>query len=435
MTELVWKTAKETGAHVARVRQAFTDEFGVEPARVFSAPGRVNLIGEHIDYNGGIVMPLALPHRTFVAISPRTDGVLRVTSTQDGSETTEIAADAVAPGAVDSWIAYVVGVPWAMRELGLLGEVAGADIAVDSDVPLGAGLSSSAALECSVALAFDALASENDSDRELLAATDDGRKQLATACIKAENDIAGANTGGMDQSISLRASQGSVLTIDCRDFATTKVPLDLAAAGLSLLVIDTRAPHQLNDGQYAKRRAGCDAMADAFSEEFLSSLVTDGTEITGDVGGAVDRWREIVSAGGVEVLGEYTVETAEALLRHVLSEQLRVVETIKLFEAGEPTASTWSKLGELLTASHASLRDDYQVTCPELDVAVDVALDAGALGARMTGGGFGGSAIALVRADEQDAVAHAVREAFASRGFNEPHFLSATPEESAREER
>ncbi len=432
MTELVWKTAQETGAHVARVRQAFIDEFGYEPARVFSAPGRVNLIGEHIDYNGGIVMPLALPHRTFVAISPRTDGVLRVTSTQDGSETTGIAADAIAPGAVDSWIAYVVGVPWAMRELGLLDEVTGADIAVDSDVPLGAGLSSSAALECSVALAFDALASGNDSSRQLLAATDEGRKKLATACIKAENEIAGANTGGMDQSISLRASQGSVLTIDCRDFATTKVPLDLAAAGLSLLVIDTRAPHQLNDGQYAKRRAGCDAMADAFGEKFLSSLVTDGTEVKGDVDDAVARWREIASAGEVEVPGEYTVE---ALLRHVLSEQLRVVETIKLFEAGEPTAGTWSKLGELLTASHASLRDDYQVTCPELDVAVDVALDAGALGARMTGGGFGGSAIALVRADEQDAVAHAVREAFASRGFNEPHFLSATPEESAREER
>lgn len=432
MTELVWKTAQETGAHVARVRQAFIDEFGYEPARVFSAPGRVNLIGEHIDYNGGIVMPLALPHRTFVAISPRTDGVLRVTSTQDGSETTGIAADAIAPGAVDSWIAYVVGVPWAMRELGLLDEVTGADIAVDSDVPLGAGLSSSAALECSVALAFDALASGNDSSRQLLAATDEGRKKLATACIKAENEIAGANTGGMDQSISLRASQGSVLTIDCRDFATTKVPLDLAAAGLSLLVIDTRAPHQLNDGQYAKRRAGCDAMADAFGEKFLSSLVTDGTEVKGDVDDAVARWREIASAGEVEVPGEYTVE---ALLRHVLSEQLRVVETIKLFEAGEPTAGTWSKLGELLTASHASLRDDYQVTCPELDVAVDVALDAGALGARMTGGGFGGSAIALVRADKQDAVAHAVREAFASRGFNEPHFLSATPEESAREER
>lgn len=432
MTELVWKTAQETGAHVARVRQAFIDEFGYEPARVFSAPGRVNLIGEHIDYNGGIVMPLALPHRTFVAISPRTDGVLRVTSTQDGSETTGIAADAIAPGAVDSWIAYVVGVPWAMRELGLLDEVTGADIAVDSDVPLGAGLSSSAALECSVALAFDALASGNDSSRQLLAATDEGRKKLATACIKAENEIAGANTGGMDQSISLRASQGSVLTIDCRDFATTKVPLDLAAAGLSLLVIDTRAPHQLNDGQYAKRRAGCDAMADAFGEKFLSSLVTDGTEVKGDVDDAVARWREIASAGEVEVPGEYTVE---ALLRHVLSEQLRVVETIKLFEAGEPTAGTWSKLGELLTASHASLRDDYQVTCPELDVAVDVALEAGALGARMTGGGFGGSAVALVRAGEQDAVAHAVREAFASRGFNEPHFLSATPEESAREER
>lgn len=434
MTELIWKTAQETGAHVERVSRAFTDEFGYEPARVFSAPGRVNLIGEHIDYNGGIVMPLALPHRTFIAISPRTDGILRVSSTQEGSETTEIAVDAVAPGAVDSWIAYVVGVPWAMRELGLLDEITGADIAVDSDVPLGAGLSSSAALECSVALAFDALASENDSARALLAATDDGRKQLAAVCIKAENEIAGANTGGMDQSISLRASQGAVLTIDCRDFSTTKVPLDVAADGLALLVIDTRAPHQLNDGQYAKRRAGCDAMAESFGEKYLASLVTDGTEITGDVESAVTRWREIVSAGEVDVPGEYTVETVEPLLRHVVSEQLRVVETIKLFEAGKPTADTWTTLGELLTASHASLRDDYQVSCPELDVAVDVALDAGALGARMTGGGFGGSAIALVRVDNQDAVAHAVRDAFAKRGFNEPHFLSATPEEAAKEE-
>lgn len=434
MSQLIWQTAQETSAHRARVTAAFEEEFGYAPASVFSAPGRVNLIGEHTDYCGGTVMPLALPHRTFIAISPREDQVLRAASTQSGSETTEIRVDEIAPGTVNSWIAYVVGVPWAMEQLGQLEGFTGADIAVDSDVPLGAGLSSSAALECSVALAFDALVTEADASRQLLAATDEGRKKLATACIKAENDIAGANTGGMDQSISLRATEGTVLTIDCREFIAQQVPLDLAAHGLALLVIDTKAPHQLNDGQYAKRRAACEAMAAAFGEEYLVSLVSDGTQVHGTVDDALNRWREIAAAGEVQIPAEYTLETIEPLLRHVLSEQLRVVETIKLFEAGDPTGETWEKLGELLQGSHASLRDDYEVTCLELDLAVDVALKAGALGARMTGGGFGGSAIALVQADQQDAVAHAVRDAFAEAGFNEPHFLSATPEAGASAE-
>lgn len=437
----VWKKTLESAELVNKVTQAFTLAFGYEPTAVYSAPGRVNLLGEHIDYSGGTVLPFALPQRTYLAVAPRQDGLLRAVTAQGDAGAAasdalrEIELSEVAPGTVEGWLAYVAGVPWAMVQEGLvsLDDLPGADIAVDSSVPLGAGLSSSAALECSAALAFDAFAAAN-TGKEPLAASDTGRAQLATACIRAENEIAGANTGGMDQSISLRAQQGSVLAIDCRDFSTRPLTVDVARAGLALLVMDTRAHHNLSDGQYAKRRAACDFTADALGLATLRDYF-ESTPTLAEAGQLVERWEEQVIAEAVDLPPQTDLPTACAALRHALTEIARVEECLALFSGSEPTEQTWSQLGALLNASHDSLRDDYRVSCPELDVAVEAARAAGALGARMTGGGFGGSAIALVAQELVPAVTEAVASAYERAGFDHPEFLLASPAGAAAQDR
>lgn len=408
-TTPVWVGAWEPADGAERVRALFADRFGAEPDGTWSAPGRVNLIGEHTDYNGGLCLPFALPHRTYVA-ARRTDGdTVRLVSAQEASGVREVALPEVAPGTVAGWPAYVVGVAWALREAGHA--VGGFDIAVDSCVPYGAGLSSSAALECAAAVAVDALFGLG------LAGTaeqpdDAGRTALADACIRAENEIAGASTGGMDQSVSLRARAGHALLLDCRDGATRHVPFDLTAHGLALLVVDTKAEHALVDGQYAARRAACETAAARLGVPTLREIDPDGL---GDALAAL--------AHGTGPVGEGS-DDAEVLVRrvrHVVTEIARVEEFVGLLDADRV-----DEVGAAMDASHASLRDDYEVSCRELDVAVAAARGAGALGARMTGGGFGGSAIALVRADAVDAVAAAVAGAFAAEGLRAPAFLVAT---------
>ncbi|WP_129656703.1 galactokinase [Rothia halotolerans] len=453
-----WRAAPPAEKQTARVTAAFRAAYGYEPWAVFSAPGRVNLLGEHIDYSGGTVLPLALPHRTVVAAGRREDDVVRAVSAQEPGAPRSVRIADVAPGEVEGWLAYVAGVPWALEAEGL-GPVPGADLAVDSAVPLGAGLSSSAALECSAALAFDALAAEptpgpvpegrpsppgspagrpgmetapsapEAPGREPLAATDAGRARLAAACVRAENEIAGAGTGGMDQSISLRAREGSVLAIDCRDFGSRAVDIDLAGSGLALLVIDTRAPHRLVDGQYARRRQGCDEAARTLGVETLRDALGPRPDAA-DAERALRRWDELASSAA-----SAESPSVRSLIRHAWTEMVRVQECVELF-AGSAAAgrSAWEELGALLDASHASLRDDYRVSCPELDVAADSARAAGALGARMTGGGFGGSAIALVAADRAEEVARGVIEAFAREGFERPEFMLAAPAGPARRE-
>lgn len=438
MTQIEWNTAPPTRESVRAVREAFVAAHGTEPWGIFSAPGRVNLLGEHVDYNGGTVVPLALPHRTYVAASPRADDLFRASSAQEPGDPQSVRLGELAPGTLSGWLTYAAGVPWAMSQEGIAGgaegrDVVGAELVVDSAVPMGAGLSSSAALECSVALAVDAMASDVDPRREPLAATDAGRARLATACIRAENEIAGASTGGMDQSISLRAREGSVLTIDCRDFSSRPIPIDVAGAGLALLVIDTRAPHRLADGQYAHRRAGCEAAARALGVPSLRDALPE--EITdADLEALFRRWDETLEGGRVEMPEGHDATSMTGLVRHVWTEVFRVEKCKALFASGSPAAddAAWVRLGELLDASHVSLRDDYRVSCPELDLAVDAARGAGAIGARMTGGGFGGSAIALVRADSVVFVAEAVDQAFRSAGFSAPAFLEAAPSEAAR---
>ncbi|GGH65885.1 galactokinase [Rothia aerolata] len=434
-----WKQTATSEELLNRAVQNFKATFNVEPAGVYSAPGRVNLLGEHIDYCGGTVLPFALPQRTFAAMAPRADGQVRAVTAQgdagaaaSGGEVKSVALAEVEPGKLSGWLSYVAGVPWAMEQesLGSLGTL-GADIAIDSSVPLGAGLSSSAALECSVAVGFDDLLSATDSSRERLADTDSGRAALATACIRAENEIAGASTGGMDQSISLRAQQGAVLAIDCRDFSVKPLTIDVDSAGLAILVIDTRAHHNLSDGQYAARRASTEVAREALG---LSSLrdAFSGTPTLAAAENLLADWDSRVESLNLpDSVDRGVIRDA---LHHVWTEIARVEECVALFSGGSVSAETWARLGELLNGSHDSLRDQYRVSCPELDLAVDAARVAGALGARMTGGGFGGSAIALVPSNEVEYLAESVAAAFEKADFTQPEFLVATPSGAAGKE-
>jgi galactokinase len=292
-------------------------------------------------------------------------------------------------------------VPWALREDGL--DVPGFDAVVDGHVPLGSGLSSSAALECAVAVALDDVAGLG------LAGSDAGRARLAAACVRAENDIAGAPTGGMDQAASLRAREGTALLLDCRDFEVEHVPFDLPAAGLALLVMDTRAHHSLVDGQYGSRRDACEEAAKLLGVSSLREVAVE------DLDGALAR-----IAASVD--DPEQADEIQRRVRHVVTEIARVRQLADLLADGRV-----HDVGPLLDASHASLRDDYEVSSPELDVAVEAARQAGALGARMTGGGFGGSAIALVADADVESVAAAVAAAFGREGFPAPAFLRAVP--------
>ncbi len=392
---------REEGA--ARATAAFAAAFGGPDdggpdagVGVWSAPGRLNLVGEHTDYNAGLCLPLALPHRTYVALRPRPDDVVRVASAQEAGVWHADLAD-VAPGTVTGWGTYVAGVAWAMRAAGHA--VGGFDAAVDSCVPYGSGLSSSAALECAVAVALD------DVHGLGLAADDSGRAALAQLCIQAENRIAGAPTGGLDQTASLRCGVGQALLLDFRAGSARPIPLDLAADGLALLVVDTRAEHRHADGEYAARRATCERVAAVLGLPSLREVA--------DLDAALARL--------ATALAPQEAAVAARRLRHVVSENRRVTEVVDLLAAGRV-----ADVGPVLTAAHASLRDDYEVSCRELDLAVDAALDAGALGARMVGGGFGGSAVALVRADDAGRVADAVTTAFAGARLAAPAALVAT---------
>ena len=392
-----WLVPGDRAARLARVVAAFTEEFGSAPDGVWAAPGRVNLIGEHTDYNGGLCLPIALPHTTIVAASP-TSGHLALRSLQHPDEPYDGELADVGPGAPAGWPAYVAGVPWAMRRGGFA--ASGLRVVVDGEVPLGAGLSSSAALESATALAVEALGDSTGLDVD-----DAGRARLAASCVLAENEVAGAPTGGMDQAAALRCTPGHALLLDCRDDSVRQVPFDPAAAGLTLLVIDTRAPHRLVDGQYADRRRVCEAAAAALG---------------------VSTLREVSDQPVEQVLSGLVDPVQRRRTRHVLTEIGRVLDLVALLDRGAVDA-----VGPLLDASHVSLRDDFEVSCRELDLAVDAARDAGALGARMTGGGFGGSAIALVAAGDADAVALSVTTAFADVGVTAPRFLVAEPSPGA----
>ena len=356
-------------------------------------------MGEHTDYNAGLCLPIALPHRTYAAVRLRSDRRLRLRSLQS-SEQYEVELDDVGAGNPSGWGAYAAGVLWALESAGH--QVSGLDLMVDGQVPSGAGLSSSAALECAVAAAASDLL-----DLGLLS-DDSARATLAAVCVNAENAIAGAPTGGMDQSASLRCQDGHALLLDCRDGTVAQVPFDLSAHGLSLLVMDTRAEHALVDGQYAHRRHSCEEAARQLG---LPSL------------------REVAFSDLDATLDRLSDKQTRARAKHVVTEIERVRQTVARLREGR-----LSDVGSLFNASHASMRDDFEISCAELDVAVDAATANGALGARMTGGGFGGSAIALVPTDMTAEVTSAVKNAFAEKGFGAPDCFTVTAGGPARHE-
>ncbi|MBQ0829475.1 galactokinase [Streptomyces tagetis] len=376
------------------VAERFTRWYGSGPEGVWAAPGRVNLIGEHTDYNDGFVMPFALPHTAVAAVSRREDGVLRLHSADIGGDPVTLRLADLAPGADRSWTAYPAGVVWALREAGHA--VTGADVHLSSTVPSGAGLSSSAALEIVVALALNDLYSL-------------GLRgwQLARLCQRAENVYVGAPVGIMDQTASACCEDGHALFLDTRDLSQRQIPFDLAAEGLRLLVVDTRVKHSHSEGEYGKRRAGCEK----------------GAALLG-----VDALRDVDHERLDEALAELgDEEEARRLVRHVVTENRRVERVVALLESGDVRA-----IGPVLTEGHASLRDDFRVSCPELDLVVDTAVGAGALGARMTGGGFGGSAIILLEEAQVTPVGDAVRTAFATAALPAPRLFEATPSPGAR---
>lgn len=364
----------------------FRNRFGEAPAAVGRAPGRVNLIGEHTDYNQGLCLPIALRQTTAAAIRPRTDGMLHIIATDLGEESV-ISLDDVLSIEQGTWPGYVAGTVWALREAGY--PVGGMDIVLASDVPVGAGLSSSAALEGAVAAAANAAFGLG------LLESDEGRRVLAAACQRAENDVVGAPTGGLDQITAFFARADHALELDFQSGAITHVPFTIEDDGVTLLVIDTTVHHSLADGQYAQRRRECDQAAVALSVRSLRDATMDDIEKLSD-------------------------PTLRRRARHVVSENARVRSAVEAMAARD-----YEELGRLFVASHESLRDDYEVSAPELDLAVRAAVDTGALGARMTGGGFGGSAIALVPADLAGVVEASVTEAFDAAGFALPNVVTA----------
>ncbi|MEV5801037.1 galactokinase [Streptomyces collinus] len=377
-----------------QVQERFAELYGARPEGVWAAPGRVNLIGEHTDYNDGFVMPFALPHQATAAVSRRTDGVLRLHSADVGDTVVELRLDSLAPGSDRDWTAYPAGVVWALREAGH--PVTGADVHLASTVPTGAGLSSSAALEVVIALALDDLF-----DLGLQ------RWQLARLCQRAENVYVGAPTGIMDQTASACCTEGHALFLDTRDLSQRQIPFDLAAEGLRLLVVDTQVKHAHSGGEYGRRRAGCEKGAALLGVDALRDIPYDGLDA------ALAR------------LGDE--EEVARLVRHVVTEDRRVERVVSLLHAGETRA-----IGPVLTEGHASLRDDFRISCPELDLAVDTALSHGALGARMTGGGFGGSAIVLAEVTDVNTLTKAIEEAFTAASYATPRVFEAVPSAGAR---
>jgi galactokinase len=392
----------------------FRSQFGGEPDGVWLAPGRANLMGEHTDYNDGFVLPFALGQgvtaAAAVASGASASRRLTLCSRQEPGTAVSVELDGLAPGQMTGWAAYPAGVAWALEAAGY--PVPGTCIAIDSDLPVGAGLSSSAALECATALALTALAG-----------VDVPRADLVTIARRAENEFVGVPTGVMDQSASLRCQAGHALLLDCRSLEVAQVPFDPATAGAALLLINTRADHVLSDGAYGRRRAECEEAARRLGVPSLRS-VTDPAD--------VDRLDDPV---------------LRRRARHVVADNGRVLEVVALLrsvpgpaDAASPgpagtsadAADAYREIGQLLSDAHASLRDDFEVSWPEADAAVEAALAAGAAGARMIGGGFGGSVLALVPSAAADAVRDAVTETFAQHAWTPPEFLSAIPAAAAR---
>ena len=441
-----WATLPDHTAQVVSLREAFVERYGSEPDGIWSAPGRLNLLGEYVDFNGGSCFPTPLPYRTLIAGRLRRDGILHAESLQMPTPV-ERPLREIAPGTVSGWFGYVGGVAWSMNQEGgediSLPPDFGADLLIDSTVPVGGGLSSSAALECSTALALLELSCPLRTEASLEPRpiggcgpdNDDLRARLARVCMRAENEVAGAVTGGLDQTTSLRSLPGQAMVIDFRDFSFEPVDVNVTGAGLAFLVIDTRAPHDLADGQYSSRRNACEDLRQATGAENLRALLPDDLGFPDLDAEEARRARESTVAdtlercarvpGVLEGLGE---DKLYGWTKHVFTDMMLVERARTLFTDRTPTTpETWRELGQLFTTSHASMRDDLGASRDELDVAVDTCLDHDALGARLVGGGFGGAVLALTTRERVPETAQAVADAFADRGYEKPVFLPLAP--------
>jgi galactokinase len=380
---------------LTELSSGFGKTYGRAPDVIWSAPGRANLIGEHTDYNDGFVLPFAIAERTYAAAARRDDDTIAVTSAAF-PETVRVRLGDIAPGTVAGWAGYPFGVAWALTQASALSAPAGADLYFDSAVPVGGGLSSSAALEMAAAGALASLWGLTLSAPE-----------FARVGQRAENEIVGAPTGIMDQYASLLGQADAAVFLDCRTLETRNVPLRLAPAGLALVLADTGESHDHAAGGYAARRASCEKAARQLGVRALRDLETSDLP---------------------RIEGELDDETFRRV-RHIVTEDARVKSTVAALDAG-----AMKTVGRYLTASHYSMRDDYEITTPALDLAVEAALAAGALGARMTGGGFGGSTITLIDARQVPSLGAAIKDAFTAAGFAPPRVSTVTPSAGAHRE-
>ena len=368
--------------------QKFQELFGTSVEVVAVAPGRVNLVGEHVDFLDGFVLPFAIKDLTTAAISRNSDNVIRTASMQKPGEIHEVHIAELEPLTGEPWTRYVNGVIWA------LGIKSGLNILIDGQVPLGAGLSSSAALESAVATGLNELFSLGIS-----------KPDLALAAQRAENIYVGMPCGIMDQSVSIMAHEGFALLLDCRDLSTKDIEFKIEEAGLELLVIDTQVHHALVDGGYAERRTSCEL---AVSQLGITSL----RDMT--VEDFVARKDELDPTTYIRAF-------------HAVTEMRRVLDAVKCLES-----SDFAEFGKIVTQCHQSLRDNYTVSCPELDLAVETALRFGSLGSRMIGGGFGGSAISLNSKSDTAVIKEEIEKAFKSKGYTAPRFFTSLPCAGAR---
>lgn len=383
--------ARGVEALAAATEAQFTAHFGHRPTKLAVAPGRVNLLGEHTDYNEGYVLPCAIDRYLCVAVARRYDNLGRCQS--PGHQETSASLSLLSPRtAPPGWARYPLGIAWALGEMGRA--PGGFELFVHSDLPAGAGLASSAALTCATGLALTALSGDCLSSNE-----------LAQACQRAENEFVGAPTGPMDQMICLHGLEGAALLLDCRDLSIELVPFDPGRSGYDLLIFDTQIHHDLTDGGYAARRRDCANAAHRLGLVALRDLTLE----------LADSAAHLLS------------ETENRLAAHVLSENRRTLDGARLLAANDIAS-----FARLFSASHESLRDDFLVSCAELDTVVDAALSAGAAGARMTGAGFGGCAIALVEKSRSEAVVDAVQRASSQRGYRSPRVARVRPVDGAR---
>ncbi|ADD40603.1 galactokinase [Stackebrandtia nassauensis] len=377
---------------VKRAREVFRLRFGGDPDAVWAAPGRINLLGEHTDYNDGFVLPHAIPYYTVAAVSKAGSPTWRVHS--DGIPQTSTFGLGRVGGkdrpadAVTDWSAYVAGIVWSLREHEAV-EIGGARIAIVSDVPVGAGVSSSAALEMAV---LGALCDIYEVDLE--------PRRAVLAAQRAENEYVGVPTGILDQTASLMSRENHALFMDCRTQSIEELPFDLEGTGYRMLLIDSRAPHRHVDNEYADRRRDCERAAALLGVESLRDV---GDHSYFDLPDLVLRRR----------------------VRHIVTENHRVRDAAEVLRAGAEDIPLL--LGYLFNESHQSMMVDYEITVPEIDHLVAAALRAGAVGARMTGGGFGGSVIAIVGEDDAEAVCDAIATSAVERDFPEPVFRTCYP--------